>query len=129
MLAERATLPAVARELDGEIERLRKTPPSEAELRRVKQRLESSFVFGLETTMSRAVELGEYELFWGDARGLTRELANYQAVTAEQVRAAAERYLGPERRVVLEVSPKAPPTAAPPTAAPPAAAPKAEVKP
>ncbi|HEY3493573.1 MAG TPA: pitrilysin family protein [Polyangiaceae bacterium] len=107
VLAERATLPVVARELDAELERLRKSPPSAAELARVKQRLESIFVFGLEATMNRAVELGEYELFWGDARGLARELSHYQAVTAEQVQAAAARYLGPERRVVLEVLPKA----------------------
>ena len=107
VLAERATLPAVARELDAELERLRKTPPSAAELARIKQRLESSFVFGLEATQNRAVELGEYELFWGDARGLARELSHYQAVTAEQVQAAAARYLGPEHRIVLEVLPKA----------------------
>ena len=107
VLAERATLPAVEKELDAELERLRKTPPSADELKRVKQRLESSFIFGLEATMNRAVELGEYELFWGDARGLARELANYQAVTAEQVQAAAQRYLSPERRVVVEVVPKA----------------------
>jgi zinc protease len=107
VLAERATLPAVEKELDAELERLKRTPPGAEELRRVKQRLESSFVFGLEATMNRAVELGEYELFWGDARGLTRELGKYQAVTAEQIRAAVARYLVPERRVVLEVVPKA----------------------
>jgi predicted Zn-dependent peptidase len=133
VLAERATLKAVEKELDLELERLRKTPPSAEELKRVKQRLESSFVFGLEATMNRAVKLGEYELFWGDARGLTRELAQYQSVTAEQIRAAAERYLGPEHRVVLEVlpqnpSPRTPPSPAtsppaPTTSPPPAPAP------
>jgi hypothetical protein len=42
----------------------------------------------------------------GDARGFARELSQYHRVTAEEVRAAAQRYLGPERRVVLEVMPK-----------------------
>jgi zinc protease len=106
VLDERAKLEDVQKKLDAEIAALRKTPASEAELTRVKQRIESSFIFGLEPTLNRAVELGEYELFWGDARGITRELANYRNVTATQVRDAVARYLTDDRRVVLEVVPK-----------------------
>jgi zinc protease len=106
VLSDKAKLDEVQKELDQELERLRKTPPAAAELARAKQRIQSSFVFGLETSMSRAVELGQYELFLGDARGFARELTHYHRVTAEEVRAAAQRYLGPERRVVLEVMPK-----------------------
>jgi zinc protease len=106
VLSDKAKLEEVTKELDQELERLRKTPPTAAELARAKQRIQSSFVFGLETSLNRAVELGQYELFLGDARGFARELSHYHRVTAEDVRAAARRYLGPERRVVLEVMPK-----------------------
>jgi predicted Zn-dependent peptidase len=106
VLSDKATLDEVQKELDLELERLRKTPPGAAELARAKQRIQSSFVFGLQTSLNRAVELGQYELFLGDARGFARELSHYHGVTAEEVRAAAQRYLGPERRVVLEVLPK-----------------------
>jgi predicted Zn-dependent peptidase len=104
--AERSDLAAVEKALDQELERVRKTPPSEADVLRLKKRLRASFVFGLESTLSRAMELGEYELLWGDARGIAHELKNYEAVTAKDMQAAAARYLGPERRVVLEVTPK-----------------------
>jgi hypothetical protein len=95
---------------------------SAAELERVKRRVRAGFVFGLETTLRRAVELGEFELYWGDARGIASELGRYLAVTAADVKAAAAKYLKKERRVVIEVMPlaKAPATAAPPsTTAPP----------
>jgi zinc protease len=85
---------------------VRKKPPSAAELTRLKQRLRSSFVFGLESTLSRAVELGEYELYWGDARNIARELEHYEAVTAADIQAAAARYLTDDRRVVVEITPK-----------------------
>jgi zinc protease len=106
VLAERADLPTVERALDAELDRIRKKPPSEAEVARLKKQLRSSFVFGLESSLSRAMELGEYELFWGDARGIAHELAKYQAVTAKDMQAAAARYLVDARRVVVEVTPK-----------------------
>jgi predicted Zn-dependent peptidase len=106
VLAERADVPTVERALDAELERVQKKPPSEAEVARLKQRLRSGFVFGLESSISRAMLLGEYELLWGDARGIARELSHYDAVTAKDMQAAAARYLVDARRVVLEVTPK-----------------------
>lgn len=111
VLAERADLATVERALDAELDKVRKKPPSEAELKRLKTRLRSGFVFGLESSLSRAMELGEYELLWGDARGIAHELAHYDAVTPKDMQAAAARYLDDARRVVVEITPK--PKAAP----------------
>jgi len=107
VLSEKAKLGQVATALDQEIEKLRRRAPTPAELARAKQRVKSSFVLGLQTTLNRAVALGEDELFLGDARLFARELPHYFDVTPEDVRLAAERYLAPERRVVVEVVPKA----------------------
>jgi predicted Zn-dependent peptidase len=120
VLSEKAKLPEVERALDAELDALVKAPMSAAELERVKRRVRAGFVFGLETTLRRAVELGEFELYWGDARGLASELERYLAVTAAEVQAAAAKYLVKERRVVIAVNP-APKPAAP--AAPAAATP------
>jgi predicted Zn-dependent peptidase len=132
VLAERADLAGVERALDAELERVRKQPPSDAELKRLKQRLHAGFVFGLESSLSRAMELGEYELLWGDARGIAHELSHYDAVTAKDMQAAAARYLVDARRVVVEITPKTSATSAQPPAAknaPAAAAPAAKNKP
>jgi zinc protease len=106
-LAEKATLEQVAKLVDAELDRLQKTPPTAAELERVKRRLKASFVFGLETNLRRASELSQFELYFGDARELTRELGRYLEVTPEQVKSAAAKYLTNARRVVVEVVPAA----------------------
>ncbi|MES1185627.1 MAG: pitrilysin family protein [Myxococcales bacterium] len=123
VLTETAKLPAVEKLVEAEIEKLAKTPPPAAELAKVKRRVRSSFVFGLQTNLNRATQLGQYESYFGDARLLARELQHYQAVTAEDIQKAVKKYLGAERRQLVEVLPvDAPPAAAPPTA-PAAAAP------
>jgi len=105
VLTEKAKLPEVEKLVEAELETLAKKPAPAAELAKVKRRIRSSFVFGLQTNLSRATRLGEYESYFGDARLLTRELAQYQAVTAEQIQQALKKYLGPERRQLVEVLP------------------------
>jgi predicted Zn-dependent peptidase len=105
VLTEKAQLEQVQKLVEGELEKLAKQPAPEAELAKVKRRIRSSFVFGLQTNLSRATRLGEYESYYGDARLLSTELSHYQAVTAEQIQAAVKKYLGPARRQLVEVLP------------------------
>jgi zinc protease len=105
VLTDKGKLPDVEAAIDAELAQLRKTPPKAAELEKAKKRLRSSFVFGLQTNNGRAIQLGEFESYWGDARLLAHELAQYLAVTPEAVQQAAARYLTPERRSLVEVLP------------------------
>ena len=136
VLTEKAKLAEVQKLVEAELAKLASQPASAAELDKVKRRVRSGFVFGLQTNLSRATRLGEYESYFGDARLLARELGHYRAVSAEDIQAAAKKYLGPERRQLIEVLPaEAPPAAAPatttpalPKATPAPAAPKAGAK-
>ena len=105
VLTDKGKLPDVEAAVDAELAQLRKTPPSAAELDKAKRQLRSSFVFGLQTNNGRAIQLGEFESYWGDARGLSHELSQYLAVTPEAVQQAVARYLTPERRSLVEVLP------------------------
>ena len=96
---------AVARELDAEIRRLGQTGPTGAELERAQNRLRSRFLFGLESNDQRARQLGEFELFWGDARLLTREIDAYLSVTAKDIQRAVAEHLKPTRQSTVEVLP------------------------
>jgi len=89
----------------------------------------ASFVFGLQTNLNRATQLGQYESYFGDARLLARELQHYQAVTAEDIQKAVKKYLGPERRQLVEVLPVEAPAATPAAAAAAPAKPPAAVAP
>jgi len=107
VLTEKGKLPDVEAAVEAELARLQKTPPSAAELEKAKRQLRSSFVFGLQTNNGRAIQLGEFEANYSDARLLARELSQYLAVTPEAVQQAAARYLSSERRSLVEVLPAA----------------------
>ncbi len=112
-LSDKGKLEEVERLLEAELKRLRTTPPDEKELERIKARIKNHFVFELQSNRARATRLGEYEVFFGDARTVVRDLTAYLAVTPRDVQRAAAEYLIPERRVAVEVRPG---VAAPPSA-------------
>ena len=107
VLTDKGKLSDVEAAVDAELAQLRAVPPAPAELEKAKRQLRSSFVFGLQTNNGRAIQLGEFESYWGDARLLAHELSHYLAVTPEAVQQAALRYLTPERRSLVEVLPAA----------------------
>jgi zinc protease len=105
VLNERASLAQVERDMLSAVARLGQEAPSRVELGRAKSQLEHDYAFGLQSNLRRAIRLGEYELFYGDARLLAGELSQYLAVTPEDVRRAVAEYLIPERRSTVEIRP------------------------
>jgi predicted Zn-dependent peptidase len=110
VLSERGKLPKVQQVVESEIARMATEGPTAAELDKAKTEFTSNFVFGLESNLHRANELAEFELFWGDARLLSRELQNYRAVTREQLRDAVKKYLVKDHRSTVHVFPPGPET-------------------
>jgi zinc protease len=111
-------------EIDEELARLARTPPSAVELERARNKAESSMIFGLEPVGGfggRAATLNRYYLSTGDPGFFAEDLARYRAVTAQDVQRAVATYLRKDARVVLTIVPgKKPgpqPSAPPPSAA------------
>jgi zinc protease len=71
------------------------------ELQKAKNRLEASFIRGVTAVQSRADQLNCFHVLSGDAAGLNRECGRLHAVTADDVRAAAARYLSEHNGTVL----------------------------
>ncbi len=113
-LSSTATLANVERAIDEELARLAQTAPSDAEMAKLKTRLETHFLLGLQTNIGRAQRLAEFELYWGDATLLKSELAKYQAVTKDDIKKATAKYLVASRRNRIEVKPMETPVAKPP---------------
>lgn len=67
---------------------------SEYEMEKVKNQAESSHTFGEIGNLNVAMNLAYFELL-GDANLVNKELSNYQKVSAEQLRAVAEKVLSP----------------------------------
>ncbi len=75
------------------------------ELEKAHNRVRGYFVFGLQANMSRARQLAEFEMYWGDAELIRSELDRYLAVTQADIQRVAERYFEPTSRTVLDVLP------------------------
>jgi zinc protease len=97
----------VERLVDVEIDKLGKAGPTEAEMRKLRNRVAASFILGLQSNLSRAIRLGQYELYWGDARLLNAELGRYLAVSRDDVQRVVSKFLTPARRTLVEVRPPA----------------------
>ncbi|HZW88874.1 MAG TPA: insulinase family protein, partial [Myxococcaceae bacterium] len=104
-------LPAEAEAvLDAELDKLGRTPPSDAELRRAQRNLEARLYRGLERLNGnggRADILNAMQMWKGDPWFVNQLVARYRAVTAAQVQESARRFLDPNARVVLIVNPAA----------------------
>lgn len=98
--------PEEARNLIYEaLERVARDGITERELQKAHNRVAAYFVFGLESNLSRAQQLAEYEMYFGDATLLRTELARYQAVTRQDIQRVAGRYFAASGRTVLDVMP------------------------
>jgi zinc protease len=96
------------KEIDEEIARIAKEPPSEVELQRAKNKTESGAIFGLEKVGGfggRAAMLAHYYLRAGDPGFFDQDLARYRVLTAADVSRAARDFLAGKGRVVLTVVP------------------------
>ncbi|HUK67134.1 MAG TPA: pitrilysin family protein [Anaeromyxobacteraceae bacterium] len=103
------TLERLLIEIDQEIGRLSREPPSEAELVRAVNKAEAAAIFGLEPVGGfggRAATLNHYYFETGDPGFFPRDVGRYRKLRPEDVRAAAATFLKPEGRVVLFVVPK-----------------------
>ncbi len=100
-------------QVQDEIAKLQAAPIDARELSRVKTLLRANYISALQSSLPRAETLAQYEVVEGNPSLISTDLDRAMAITAEQVQAAAKKYLTPERRSVLEIQP-APRPAAPP---------------
>ncbi|MCP3099390.1 insulinase family protein [Myxococcus sp. K15C18031901] len=91
--------------LYAELEKLARDGITERELQKALNNLRSDHLRELGTNNGRAHALGNYEALLGDWRHVLTLPSAYAAVTSDQVKAAAAKYLIPERRSVVTLLP------------------------
>ena len=92
---------------DDELRKMAAQGPTQAEVDSARTRIYSDAARGLEGLVPRAVRLSAYQLDYGDANALQRDLGRYEQVTIDSVREAARALLA-SKRVIVEVVPAAP---------------------
>lgn len=89
----------------AEVDRLGKNGPTDAELAKVKSRIKTQFLMGLQSNIARAQKLAEFELYHGNAELLNSELDRYLAVTGADIKKAVATYLVPAKSTHIDVKP------------------------
>jgi zinc protease len=74
---------------------------TEQELRKAKNQVMKSYVDGLKTIHGKAESLAMNEILFGDYERLFSDLDRYNRVTPEQIRKAAQKYLGKEKSTLV----------------------------
>jgi zinc protease len=92
-----------------EIERLKKEPIADWELQKAKNTTRRNFINGLQSSLSRAVTIGQYTVYYNDPGLINARLDKVAAVTKEDVQRVANKYLMDTNRTVVITMPKAKP--------------------
>ncbi|HEX2501159.1 MAG TPA: pitrilysin family protein [Methylomirabilota bacterium] len=98
------TVEEAERALLAEVERLRTDLVSVEELQRAQNQLEAAYLFAQDSVVSRSGSLGRHELL-GGWRLRDAYLAGIRAITRDDVRRVAERYLVADRRTTAILVP------------------------
>jgi zinc protease len=101
---EAKNVPAVREAIYATLERALREPLSEDRLREVKTRIRYAFLQGLATPGGTARIVSSFLQLTGETASIDRTFATYDAVTAEDVRTAAERTFRAANRTVITLA-------------------------
>jgi len=102
-----AKAPEVETAIYEEIERLKKEPIADWELQKAKNTTRRNFINNLQSSLSRAITLGQSAVYYNDPSLINTRLDKVAAVTKDDVQRVANKYLRETNRTVVITMPKA----------------------
>ncbi len=93
--------------MDVEVDKVKNELISEEEFQKLQNQVENDFISGNASVRGLAENLANYHVYYGDANLINTEIDRYMKVSREDIKAAANKYLNKENRVVLHYLPKA----------------------
>ena len=91
----------------AEIERLKTEPIADWELQKAKNTTRRNLINGLQSSIARAITIGQYSVYYNDPNLINERLNKVDAVTKEDVQRVAKQYLVDTNRTVVITMPKA----------------------
>ena len=88
------------KELDSEIDKIISERVNNRELQKVKNKIESKFIFGETDVLNKAMGLSYYELL-GNASIINNETENYNKVTVEDIKNSAKKIFKKENSNII----------------------------
>jgi predicted Zn-dependent peptidase len=108
MAAPGKSIPDIERAIDEEVEKVKTGPVADWEMEKARTSARSSFVSSVQSTLSRAILLSQYALFYDDPELINTRAQKIAAVTAQDVQRVARQYLTRENRTIVITTPKKP---------------------
>ena len=93
----------------AEIERLKKEPIADWELQKAKNTTRRNIINSLQSSLSRAITIGQYAVYYNEPGLINTRLDKVAAVTKEDVQRVANKYFADTNRTVVVTMPKAKP--------------------
>lgn len=97
--APQISIEDLEKEIYEQIEKIKAEMPSERELQRAKNQIEAFFVFAQDSSYSRALYTGMFEIF-GNWRLIDKYIEGVRKVKPEDVQAVAKKYLMDDNKTV-----------------------------
>ena len=91
----------------AEVERLKTEPIADWELQKAKNTTRRNLINGLQGSISRAITIGQYTVYYNEPNLINERLNKVAAVTKEDVQRVAKQYLIDTNRTVVITMPKA----------------------
>ncbi|MBU2446647.1 MAG: insulinase family protein [Bacteroidetes bacterium] len=92
--------------IDEEIEKVKSENITDEEFTKIRNQVETGFIKKNSTVQGKAMQLGNYYVFFGDANLINSEIDKFMAVTKDDIQRVAKEYLAKENRTVLYYLPK-----------------------
>src|SRR5204863_5729337 len=95
--------------IQEEIDKLKNENPTERELQRVVNQLESSFIGQIESAggfSGKANQLNQYYYYTGNPYYFNKDLQRFKAISTGDISTAARQYLKDNARVVMSIVPE-----------------------
>ncbi|MEP6636280.1 MAG: insulinase family protein, partial [Acidobacteriota bacterium] len=86
---------------------LKKEPIADWELQKAKNTTRRGIVNGLQSSLSRAINISQYAVYYNDPDLINTRLDKVAAVTKDDVQRVANKYLRESNRTVVITMPKA----------------------
>ena len=94
------SLDEIEKEINLEIERIKKEPPTAEEVSRALNVIESQTIFGMQTILGKADQMNSYATFTGKPDNFQSDLDRYRKVTPADIQRVANTYLNGNRLVM-----------------------------
>lgn len=100
------SLDDIEKEINLELERIKKEPPTADELTRARNSIEAQTIFGLQTVLGKGGQMSTYAGYLGKPDYFQTDLDRYRKVTPADISRVANTYLTPNRLVMTYLKPE-----------------------